>query len=190
MHAKLHHVKVTEAKKYYVGSITIDKDLIEKVGILPLEEVEIVNLDNGNRWSTYVLPGPAGSGCICPNGGGALLCSPGDTLIIFSYELKERENFLQEGHTAKVIVADEQNKCKEFFYQTVSTVDGKIEFSPNILQENYIKDQNNQIKERSAHKVMETYKNPSVKNNSVENNYGEEQPEGASASQNNHKESA
>ena len=50
MHAKLHHVRVTEANRDYVGSVTIDQELLEKVGILPLEEVEIVNIDNGNRW--------------------------------------------------------------------------------------------------------------------------------------------
>ena len=79
MHAKLHRVRVTEAKLDYVGSVTIDSDLLEKVGILPLEEVEIVNISNGNRWSTYVLPGKAGSGMVCPNGGGALLVSGRDT---------------------------------------------------------------------------------------------------------------
>ncbi|MEG4453281.1 aspartate 1-decarboxylase [Microcoleus sp. N9_A1] len=60
---------MTDAKRDYVGSITIDQELLEKVGILPLEEVEIVNISNGNRWSTYALPGEAGTGCICPNGG-------------------------------------------------------------------------------------------------------------------------
>jgi aspartate 1-decarboxylase len=81
MHAKLHRVKVTEANVNYVGSITIDRDLLDRVGLLPLEEVDIVNLNNGKRWSTYVIPGDVGSGQICPNGGAALLCQPGDLLM-------------------------------------------------------------------------------------------------------------
>jgi aspartate 1-decarboxylase len=131
MHAKLHRVRVTDAKRDYVGSITIDQELLEKVGILPLEEVEIVNISNGNRWSTYALPGEAGTGCICPNGGGALLCQPGDILIIFSYEWCDRTDVLRTGHTARVIVADEQNHCKEFFHQTLTPCENKLLFDPS-----------------------------------------------------------
>jgi len=131
MHAKLHRVTVTDAKRDYVGSITIDQELLEKVGILPLEEVEIVNISNGNRWSTYALPGEAGTGCVCPNGGGALLCQPGDILIIFSYEWCGRTDVLRTGHTARVIVADEQNRCKEFFHQTLTPCENKLLFDPS-----------------------------------------------------------
>ena len=74
MYAKLHRVRVTEANVNYVGSISIDPDLLEKVGILPLEEVHIINLNNGKRFSTYTIPGKSGSREICPNGGAALLC--------------------------------------------------------------------------------------------------------------------
>ncbi|MEO0846853.1 MAG: aspartate 1-decarboxylase, partial [Cyanobacteria bacterium J06648_1] len=66
MHAKLHRVRVTEANVNYVGSITIDRDLMDKVGILPLEEVDVIDLANGNRWSTYAIAGTPGSGEICP----------------------------------------------------------------------------------------------------------------------------
>ena len=131
MHAKLHRVSVTDANRDYMGSITIDQELLEKVGILPLEEVEIVNISNGNRWSTYALPGEAGTGCICPNGGGALLCQPGDILIIFSYEWCDRTDVLRTGHTARVIVADKQNHCKEFFYQTLTPCENKLLFDPS-----------------------------------------------------------
>jgi aspartate 1-decarboxylase len=131
IHAKLHQVTVTEAKRDYVGSITIDSELLEQVGILPLEEVEIVNVSNGNRWSTYALPGEVGTGCICANGGGALLCQPGDILIIFSYEWCDRTDVLRRGHTARVIVADEQNRCKEFFHQTLTPCDNKLLFDPS-----------------------------------------------------------
>lgn len=119
MHAKLHRVTVTEANVNYVGSITIDRDLMDKVGILPLEEVDVINLNNGNRWSTYAIAGRAGKGDICPNGGAALLCQPGDILIIMAYELRDRQEVMSNGHQARVIVADEQNYCQEFIYQTL-----------------------------------------------------------------------
>jgi len=104
MHAKLHRVRVSEANVDYVGSITIDRELIERVGILPLEEVDVVNLSNGKRFSTYVFPGQTGE--ICPNGGAALLCQPGDILIIYAYEQRPRQEVLEKGHFAKVLVAD------------------------------------------------------------------------------------
>ena len=66
MHAKLHRVTVTEANVNYVGSITIDNNLMDRVGILPLEEVDVINLANGKRWSTYAIAGEAGEGGICP----------------------------------------------------------------------------------------------------------------------------
>lgn len=92
MHAKLHRVTITEANVDYVGSITIDSELINKVGILPLQQVEIWNVTNGNRLSTYVLPGEKNSGVICLNGAAALLCNPGDIAIIVAYkEIKEDE---------------------------------------------------------------------------------------------------
>lgn len=128
MHAKLHRVRVTEANLDYVGSITIDQDLLEKVGILPLEEVEIVNISNGNRWSTYVLPGEPGAGGISPNGGGALLCKPGDILIIFAYEQLDRAEVFSTGHKARVLIADEYNRCKELFCQTLDPYEGKLLF--------------------------------------------------------------
>ncbi|MBC6420427.1 MAG: aspartate 1-decarboxylase [Hormoscilla sp. SP12CHS1] len=119
MHAKLHRIRVTEANRHYVGSITIDQELLEKVGIIPLEEVEIVNINNGKRWSTYVLPGLAGSGQICPNGGGALLCKQGDTLIIWANEHCDRSEVMRTGHRARVLIADENNQVREVFYQTL-----------------------------------------------------------------------
>ena len=128
MHAKLHRVRVTEANVNYVGSITIDKDLMDKVGILPLEEVDVINLDNGKRWSTYAISGEAGSGGICPNGGAALLCKPGDLLIIIAYEYRDRAEVMVTGHQAKVAIADRDNHCKEFIEQNLLTQGDRLEF--------------------------------------------------------------
>ncbi|HHP7229997.1 MAG TPA: aspartate 1-decarboxylase [Xenococcaceae cyanobacterium] len=121
MHAKLHRVTVTEANVNYVGSITIDPDLMNQVGILPLEEVDVINLNNGKRWSTYAIPGTAGTGEICPNGGAALLCQPGDLLIIIAYEERDRAEVIKEGHQAKVLVADSKNRCQDFIEQNLIT---------------------------------------------------------------------
>ena len=133
MHAKLHRVRVTEANVNYVGSITIDQDLMDKVGILPLEEVDVINLNNGKRWSTYALPGEAGKRGICPNGGAALLCQPGDILIIIAYEERDRAEVLHQGHQAKVLVADENNYCQEFFAQTLVPNGERLQFQSSSV---------------------------------------------------------
>ncbi len=120
MHAKLHRVTVTEANVNYVGSITIDPDLMNQVGILPLEEVDVIDLNNGNRWSTYAIPGEeGGTGEICPNGGAALLCEPGDLLIIIAYETRDRATVMKEGHKAKVLVTDANNRPQDFMEQNL-----------------------------------------------------------------------
>jgi aspartate 1-decarboxylase len=128
MHAKLHRVTVTEANVNYVGSISIDQDLMDKVGILPLEEVDVINLNNGKRWSTYAIAGAAGTGEICPNGGAALLCQPGDLLIIIAYEYRDRAEVMREGHQAKVIVADKDNHCREFIKQALIPQGDRLQF--------------------------------------------------------------
>ena len=129
MHGKLHRVRVTEANVNYVGSITIDQDLMDKVGILPLEEVDVINLDNGKRWSTYAISGEAGTGEICPNGGAALLCKPGDLLIIIAYEYCDRAKVMSGGHQAKVIVADKNNRCQKFIEQNLVVNGDRLELS-------------------------------------------------------------
>ena len=129
MHGKLHRVRVTEANVNYVGSITIDRDLMDKVGILPLEEVDVINLENGKRWTTYAIAGTAGTGEICPNGGAALLCKPGDILIIIAYEYRDRTELMQHGHRAKTIVADERNRCIQFMEQNLISRGDRLEFT-------------------------------------------------------------
>jgi aspartate 1-decarboxylase len=136
MHAKLHRVRVTEANLNYVGSISIDPELLEMVGIFPLEEVDIVNLNNGHRFSTYAIPGVPGSREICPNGGAALLCQPGDLLIIYAYETCDRQEVLRQGHQAKVLVADAENQTQEFYRQTLIPTGDRVTFqneSTNLI---------------------------------------------------------
>ena len=85
MKSKIHRATVTEADLHYVGSITIDRDLMEAADLLEGEQVTIVDIDNGNRLETYVIPGARGSGIIGINGAAARLVSPGDLVIIMSY---------------------------------------------------------------------------------------------------------
>jgi aspartate 1-decarboxylase len=120
MRAKLHHVRVTHCRRDYVGSIAVDAALLDQVGLLPLEEVDVVDITNGNRWSTYVLPAERGSGLVCPNGGGALLCTPGDQLIVFAYESRTRASLATSGHTARILVADQHNACASLFEQSLA----------------------------------------------------------------------
>jgi aspartate 1-decarboxylase len=82
---KIHRATVTQANLNYVGSITIDADLLEAADIYPYEKVQVVNINNGSRFETYALPGARGSGVICMNGAAARLAAEGDLVIILSY---------------------------------------------------------------------------------------------------------
>ena len=83
--SKTHRVTVTEARLDYIGSITVDEDLLDAAGIIPGERVYIVNNNNGARLDTYTIPGPRGSGVVCLNGAAARLVQPGDIVIIMAY---------------------------------------------------------------------------------------------------------
>lgn len=83
--SKIHRVTITEANLNYIGSITIDEDLIEAAGLYENEKVQIVNINNGERLETYVIKGERGSGKICLNGAAARKCAVGDLVIIMSY---------------------------------------------------------------------------------------------------------
>lgn len=89
--SKIHRVTVTEANLDYIGSITIDEDLMDGAGIVAGEKVQIVDNTNGARLETYTIPGQRGSGCICINGAAAHLVKPGDLVIIMSYALMTPE---------------------------------------------------------------------------------------------------
>ncbi|MFC4302876.1 aspartate 1-decarboxylase [Cohnella boryungensis] len=108
MKAKIHRATVTEANLNYVGSVTIDQDLMELVDILPDEKVQIVNNNNGARFETYVIPGPRGSGVICLNGAAARLVQPGDQVIIINYGLFSDEEARR--HHPRVAIMDEANR--------------------------------------------------------------------------------
>ncbi len=89
--SKIHQVTITEANLHYVGSVTIDEDLIEAANLIENEKVQIVNINNGERLETYVIKGERGSGQICLNGPAARKCAVGDIVIIMSYAMMDFE---------------------------------------------------------------------------------------------------
>ncbi|MDE5628540.1 MAG: aspartate 1-decarboxylase [Muribaculaceae bacterium] len=99
--SKIHRVTVTEARLDYIGSITIDRDLLDAAGILPGERVYIVNNNNGARLDTYTIPGERGSGVICLNGAAARMVQKGDIVIIMAYATMTPEEAAE--FTPKVI---------------------------------------------------------------------------------------
>lgn len=107
--SKLHCVKVTEANLNYMGSITIDEDLMDAVGLIAGERVYIVNNNNGERFDTYIIKGERGSGCICLNGAAARKVQVGDIVIIMSYALMDYE----EAKTFKPMVAFPDNNTNK-----------------------------------------------------------------------------
>lgn len=110
-HAKIHRATVTEADLDYEGSITIDPDLLEAAGIRVYERVDVLDITNGNRLTTYTLPGERGSGEIKMNGAAAHLVHPGDLIIVIAYgEFEELE--LAEFRPTVVLV-DEKNRIRE-----------------------------------------------------------------------------
>lgn len=108
MKAKIHRARVTEANLNYVGSITIDEEIINRIGILPNEKVQVVNNNNGERLETYVIPGEKGSGVICLNGAAARLVQEGDIVIIVSYALVEEKEL--GDFSPKVAIMNEHNE--------------------------------------------------------------------------------
>jgi len=115
--SKIHRATVTEANLNYVGSVTIDADLLETAGILPNEKVHIVNNNNGARLETYTIKGPRGSGVICLNGAAARLVQPGDSVIIISYAMMDQQEAVEFRPT--VVLVDEQNNITEVIREEI-----------------------------------------------------------------------
>lgn len=117
MKSKLHRATVTEANLNYVGSITIDEDLMEAADIWANEKVQIVNNNNGARLETYVITGPRGTGVICLNGAAARLVQPGDNVIIISYGMMTEEE--ARAYKPKVVILDAANRPVETMLEEV-----------------------------------------------------------------------
>lgn len=121
IHGKIHRATVTQANLEYVGSITIDEDLLEAAGILPGEKVQIVNNNNGARLETYTIAGPRKSGVICLNGAAARCAMKGDIVIIIAYGLMDEQE--AKSLVPKVVLVDENNRIvKNFTEKANSTI--------------------------------------------------------------------
>ncbi|MCA9395244.1 MAG: aspartate 1-decarboxylase [Candidatus Omnitrophica bacterium] len=107
-HAKITYATITQAELFYEGSITLDRDILEAADIVPGQKVQIVNLNNGQRFDTYTIAGEAGSGTVCLNGPAARLGVVGDRIHILSYALIERHK--ARDMSTRVVALDANNK--------------------------------------------------------------------------------
>lgn len=108
MHGKIHRATVTDANINYVGSITLDPDLIEAAGMLPFEQVHVVDIDNGARFETYIIEGNRGQGEVVLNGAAARLVQKGDKVIVIAYaEMSDEE---ARAYRPKVVLVDDSNR--------------------------------------------------------------------------------
>ena len=120
MKSKLHRATVTDANLHYMGSITLDPDLMEAADIWPHERVQVVDIDNGARLETYAIAGDRGSGDVCLNGAAARLVSPGDTVIVISYATYEEAEARR--HEPIVLFCDETNRPHRAAAEAAHTV--------------------------------------------------------------------
>ena len=111
LHSKIHRATVTQADLHYVGSLTIDMDLMEAADLLPGQQVAVGDVDNGNRLTTYAIEGERGTGILCINGAAARLISPGDTVIIIAYASMTDED--ARSHDPHVVFVDKDNRIVE-----------------------------------------------------------------------------
>ena len=111
LRSKIHRATVTDANLNYEGSITIDRDLLEKAGMAEYELVQVANINNGARFETYIIAGDSGSGSIELNGAAARLVHPGDLIIIMAYDLVSDSQIADWKPT--LVLVDEKNKVKE-----------------------------------------------------------------------------
>ena len=107
--SKIHRATVVQAELNYIGSITIDEALMEKAGLYEYEKVQVVDIDNGSRFETYVISGQRDSGMICLNGAAARMASVGDKIIIMSYAVMTPEELKE--NPPQVVFVDDENKA-------------------------------------------------------------------------------
>jgi aspartate 1-decarboxylase len=108
LRSKIHRAYITDANADYIGSIIIDRELMERVDLWEFEKVLVCDVTNGNRWETYALPGERGSGTVSVQGAGAKLCNKGDCVIILSFEVSDKPI------DPKMILVDQNNQFVEY----------------------------------------------------------------------------
>ncbi|MGB9913638.1 MAG: aspartate 1-decarboxylase [Candidatus Kapaibacteriota bacterium] len=115
--SKIHRARITDANLYYEGSFTIDEELLEAANILPYEKVSVVNINNGERFDTYVIPGKRGSREFCLNGAAARKGAIGDEVIIISYGIYSEEEL--NNYKPLIVLLDDNNSIAEITDRTV-----------------------------------------------------------------------
>jgi aspartate 1-decarboxylase len=108
MKSKIHRATITSADLHYEGSLTVDEELLDAADLTTYEEVQVVNVNNGARFSTYVIPGPRGSGVVQLNGAAARQGLPGDLVIVMSYGVYSEDE--AERHAPSVVFVDSKNR--------------------------------------------------------------------------------
>src|SRR5262245_65213372 len=111
LRAKVHRITVTERDVEYEGSLTLDRTLMDACGMVPYERVEVYDIDNGNRFATYLIEGPAGSGACCINGAAGRLVEVGHKVILATYAHVEESKVAS--HRPRVVLVDAQNRIRE-----------------------------------------------------------------------------
>lgn len=122
LHSKIHRATVTQADLHYVGSLTIDRDLMDAAGLRAGQEVDVVDVDNGNRLTTYAIEGERGTGILCINGAAARLISPGDLVIVIAYAQMTPEE--ADEFEPQVVFVDRSNKVIEVGHDAGDVPDG------------------------------------------------------------------
>lgn len=108
MKSKIHRATITTTDLRYEGSLTVDEDLLDAADLVTNEEIHVVNVNTGSRFTTYVIPGPRGSGVVQLNGAAARLGHPGDVVILIAYGVFDETE--AERHTPRVVFVDERNR--------------------------------------------------------------------------------
>ncbi len=108
MKSKIHRATITGADLHYEGSLTVDEELLEAADLVTYEEIQVVNVNTGSRFTTYVIPGPRGSGIMQLNGAAARLGHPGDVVILISYGVFTEQEAAR--HTPRVVFVDDRNR--------------------------------------------------------------------------------
>lgn len=119
LRGKIHRATVTEANLEYEGSLTVDAELMEAAGLAPYERIDVYDVTNGSRFSTYLIEGPRHSGVICVNGAAAHLARAGDRVIITGYGLATEAEL--KGHRPRVVLVDERNRIRQVLHESTGT---------------------------------------------------------------------
>jgi aspartate 1-decarboxylase len=130
--SKIHRATVTQADLHYVGSLTVDRDLLDAADLLPGEQVQVVDIDTGARLETYLIAGPRGSGVVGANGAAARLVQPGDLVIIISYAVLADEE--ARSFTPTVVHVDRANRIVDVGSDPAEPVPGSGELRGDVLR--------------------------------------------------------